>query len=70
MIIATKESFVGSFTYYLNGYITEPGHELPFSDQKPIINPFCRLGISTDYGVITMRPVLTQGVDVLIRAIV
>ncbi|HHQ4940777.1 hypothetical protein ACV1DN_20865 [Aeromonas allosaccharophila] len=39
MIIATKESFVGSFTYYLNGYITEPGHELPFSDQKTYNQP-------------------------------
>ncbi|MFM4831266.1 hypothetical protein [Aeromonas media] len=39
MIIATNESFIGSFTYYLNGYITEPGDELLFSDQKTYNKP-------------------------------
>ncbi|MGG2406127.1 hypothetical protein [Aeromonas veronii] len=39
MIILTKKPFIGPFIYHLNGYITEPGCELPFIDERSYNQP-------------------------------
>ncbi|MBL5946133.1 hypothetical protein JBO40_22695 [Enterobacter asburiae] len=39
MIILTKKPFIGPFIYHLNGYVTEPGYEIPFTDKRSYNQP-------------------------------
>lgn len=39
MIILTRKPFIGPFIYHLNGYITKPGYELPFIDERSYNQP-------------------------------
>jgi len=39
MIILTKKPFIGPFIYHLNGYVTKPGYEIPFSDKRSYNQP-------------------------------
>lgn len=39
MIIVTRKPFIGPFIYHLNGYVTQPGHEIPFSDKQAYNQP-------------------------------
>ncbi|MFQ2209871.1 hypothetical protein ACK31V_04055 [Aeromonas caviae] len=39
MIILTRKPFIGPFIYHLNGYVTKPGYEIPFSDKRSYNQP-------------------------------
>ncbi|HHQ4663906.1 TPA: hypothetical protein ACSPZY_004414, partial [Aeromonas veronii] len=39
MIILTRKPFIGPFIYHLNGYVTKPGYEIPFTDKRSYNQP-------------------------------